>query len=167
MNWSICTTEWDQQCKRYRDEYCAKLKGQELSVNEATLECTRKYYRELHDELEKRVKHKFVFRSMNTNEKEDEAWQRHAEQVVEETLGNQPTQAIERLEDMVMKFVQDVQQLKVNEKAKPTAPSHLDRTKAIAPQLSFSTFHQIFLFLQIIQDCSIGLIIFIITCAIF
>lgn len=55
---------------------------------------------------------------MNTNERKDESRHRHAEQVVEETLGNQPTQAIERLENMVRKLVQDVQQLKGNEKSK-------------------------------------------------
>lgn len=41
---------------------------------------------------------------MSTNEKQDEANQRHSEQVVEEIWGNQPTQAIERLVKIVTKY---------------------------------------------------------------
>ena len=73
------------------------------------------------------------------NKRKESIRQRQAEQVVEETLGNQPAPAMKRIELIVLKLARDEKQLKGKVQAKLGTNQTSDRSdknnsKSIRPQ---------------------------------
>ena len=109
-----------EQWNAYKHNYVCQMFDMGIEVSEKTLAEAKQYLEHSIDEQDRQIKHDHVVRTISNREKDDTEKLNRAEKQVEETLGNQPTSAFERLEKVVLRLSEDVAILKGNDGAKPT-----------------------------------------------